>query len=80
MILGIAAIPLLCCFGLGVPVGIAGAILGYLGLNKVKAGVATNRSQALTGLICGAVAVVLGIAGIVISAATGNWNAYSDFS
>jgi hypothetical protein len=79
MILGIAAIPLFCCY-LSIPVGIAGAILGYLGLNKVKAGVATNRGQALTGVICGAVAVVLGIAWLIYSIVSGawNWSSYSN--
>jgi uncharacterized membrane protein len=63
MILGILAIPLNCCFFyLGVPLGIAAAIVSYLGLKKVNAGRASNRSQALAGLICGVVAVVIGIA------------------
>jgi hypothetical protein len=82
MILGIAAIPLLCCFSLGLPLGIAAAILGYLGLNKAKAGLATNRGQALTGLICGAAAVVLGIAGLLYAIFAGTWNfsSYNNFS
>ena len=67
MILGIAAIPLLCCWGIGIPVGIAAGVLGYLGKRKVDQGLATNRGQALTGLICGAVAVVIGIVLIIIS-------------
>jgi hypothetical protein len=81
MILGIAAIPLLCCFYLGLPVGIAAVVVSYLGLNKAKAGLATNRSQALAGLICGAIAVVLGIAGLIYSIVAGTWNmsSYSDF-
>ncbi|WP_250001202.1 DUF4190 domain-containing protein [Actinoplanes sp. M2I2] len=73
MILGIVAIPLVCCFYLGIPLGIAGAVLGYLGLQKAKTGRATNRSQALTGVICGAVAVVLGI-GLLIWAVTAGQN------
>jgi hypothetical protein len=80
MILGIAAIPLLCCLYLGVPVGIAAVIVSYLGLNKVKAGVANNRGQALAGLICGAVAVVLGIVGLIVSIVTDAWsfNSYNN--
>ncbi|HEX5595076.1 MAG TPA: hypothetical protein VFX61_03500 [Micromonosporaceae bacterium] len=61
MILGIAAIPLLCCFSLGIPLGIAAAVLGFLGKQKAEQGLATNRSQAMTGLICGAVAAGIGI-------------------
>jgi hypothetical protein len=61
MILGIAAIPLLCCFYLGVPVGITAGVLGYLGKKKAEQGLATNRGQAMAGLILGAVAVGLGV-------------------
>jgi len=77
MILGIAAIPLGCCCGLGIPVGIAAVIVSYLGLQKANQGLATNRSQAMAGLICGAVAAVLGIIGWIILFATGHWNYYS---
>jgi hypothetical protein len=74
MILGIASIPLLCCFYLGLPLGIAAVIVSWLGLQKAKAGQANNRGQAMAGLICGAVTVVLGIIGLIISIAYGRWN------
>lgn len=61
LILGIAAIPLVCCFYIGVPLGIVAVVLGWLGKQKAERGEATNRGQAMAGLICGAVAVVLGI-------------------
>lgn len=82
MILGILSIPLLCCFFLGIPLGIAAAVLGFLGLNKTKAGLATNRGQALTGLICGGVAVVLGLVALLYVLIQGNWHlsTYNDFS
>lgn len=67
MILGIAAIPMVCCLYLGVPIGIAAIILGYLGKQKADQGAATNRGQALAGLICGAVAVALGIILIILA-------------
>jgi hypothetical protein len=67
LILGIASIPLACCPYLGVPVGIAGAILGYLGKQKAAQGLATNRSQAQTGFICGIIGVVLGIVIVILS-------------
>ena len=69
MILGIASIPLLCCFYIGLPLGIAAAVVSYLGLNKVKQGVANNRGMAMAGLICGGVAAGLGILLIVLSVA-----------
>jgi hypothetical protein len=67
MILGIISIPLACCAYLGIPVGIAGGVLGFLGLRKANEGQASNRSQAMTGLICGAVGVVLGIVILILS-------------
>ncbi|MEU7867908.1 DUF4190 domain-containing protein [Dactylosporangium sp. NPDC049140] len=61
MILGIASIPLVCCFYLGLPLGIAGVVVSYLGMNKVKQGLANNRGMALAGIICGAIGAVLGL-------------------
>ncbi|HEY0697710.1 MAG TPA: hypothetical protein VGD43_07850 [Micromonospora sp.] len=69
MILGIAAIPLLCCFNIGILVGIAAAVLGVLGKQKADQGLASNRGQAMAGLICGVVAVGLGILAIIASVA-----------
>ena len=80
MILGIVAIPLVCCFYLGIPLGIAGAIVSYLGLQKANAGRATNRSQALAGLICGAVATVLGIGLLIWAITAGSSINWEDFS
>jgi H+/Cl- antiporter ClcA len=77
MILGIAAIPLVCCCGLGVPAGIAGAVVSWLGLQKANQGRATNRGQAMAGLICGGIAAVLGIISWVILLATGHWEVWS---
>ncbi|MET7400081.1 DUF4190 domain-containing protein [Dactylosporangium sp. NPDC005572] len=69
MILGIASIPLLCCFYIGFPLGIAAVVLGYLGLNKAKQGLATNRGMALAGLICGGVTIGLFILLMILWAA-----------
>jgi hypothetical protein len=75
MILGIASIPLLCCFSLGLPLGIAAAVMGYLGKKRADQGLATNRGQAQAGFICGAIAAGLGIVLIVLSIVlnTANW-------
>jgi len=67
MIVGIASLVLaLCCPLLGIPAGIAGAVLGFLGKNKVDQGLADNRGQAMAGLICGAIGVVLSIANSIL--------------
>ncbi|MDG9677294.1 DUF4190 domain-containing protein [Micromonospora sp. DH14] len=67
MILGIASIPLVCCLYLGIPVGIAGIVTGYLAKQKVAQGQANNAGQAKAGLICGAVGVGLGILLLILS-------------
>ncbi|MFI6783518.1 DUF4190 domain-containing protein [Micromonospora sp. NPDC050276] len=67
MILGIASIPLVCCLYLGIPVGIAGIVTGYLAKQKVAQGQASNAGQAKAGLICGAVGVGLGILALILS-------------
>ncbi|GAB1689405.1 DUF4190 domain-containing protein [Krasilnikovia sp. M28-CT-15] len=80
MILGICSIPLqLCCQLLGVPVAIAAMVVSILGLNKVKAGVATNRGQALAGLICGAVALAISLLFLILLVARGTWD-FSTFN
>ncbi|MFJ8580159.1 hypothetical protein [Micromonospora sp. NPDC093277] len=67
MILGIASIPLVCCVYLGIPVGIAGAVTGYLGRQKAAQGLASNDGQAKTGLICGAIGAGLGVLLLILA-------------
>ncbi|MEU6078728.1 DUF4190 domain-containing protein [Micromonospora sp. NPDC047074] len=64
MILGIASIPLNCCY-LGIPLGLAAVVTGWMGKQKADQGLADNNGQALAGLICGAIGVVLGLLQIV---------------
>lgn len=66
MILGIAAIPTLLLCGVGFIAGILAVIFGFIGGSKVRKGEADNGGQALTGIICGAVAIILGIAGLLL--------------
>lgn len=66
MILGIASIPLVCCLYLGIPVGIAAVVTGYLGKQKADQGLASNAGQAKAGLICGAIGAGLGILFIIL--------------
>jgi hypothetical protein len=65
MVLGIVGAVLgIACFGavLGLPLGIAAIIFGIIGLRIANRGEATNRSQALTGLILGIVAALVSAA------------------
>ncbi|WP_412739201.1 DUF4190 domain-containing protein [Krasilnikovia sp. MM14-A1259] len=82
MILGIVSIPLqLCCQFLGLPVAIAAVVLSIIGMNKAKAGLATNRAQAIAGLACGAVAIAISVIVLIVALVHGVWNlrTYQDF-
>ncbi|WP_431965178.1 hypothetical protein [Actinacidiphila sp. bgisy160] len=62
MILGIVgAVLAISCFGsfLGLPLGIAALACGIVGLRIARRGEATNRPQAMTGLILGIISVLL---------------------
>ncbi|GIJ81173.1 hypothetical protein SAMN05443287_103345 [Micromonospora phaseoli] len=67
MILGIASIPLSCCY-LGIPLGLAAVVTGWLGKQKANQGLAGNSGQALAGIICGAVGLLFGLLQIVLLA------------
>jgi hypothetical protein len=70
LIVGIVSIvPLACCSVLGIIAGAAAAVLGWLGLQKANQGLATNRSQALAGLILGAIGFVIGVASLILGIA-----------
>jgi hypothetical protein len=66
-ILGIVSIPLACCGWGGLVLGVAGAVLGFLGKKKAAEGLATNGGQANAGFICGIIGAVLGILIIILS-------------
>jgi hypothetical protein len=69
MILGIIAIPAACCAFLGMIVGVGALVLGILGMRKAAAGQASNRGQALAGVICGSIGLVLSIGSAIAGAA-----------
>ena len=58
MILGIVCIPATVIY-VGAVAAVLAVIFGIIGLRRVRRGVATNRGQALTGLILGIIGVVL---------------------
>jgi hypothetical protein len=59
MILGIVSIPLNLLAPFGGAGGLAAIVLGILGLRGTREGVASDRGMAWTGIICGAISVVL---------------------
>ena len=66
LILGIASIPLVCCWPLGLASGIAGIVLGHLGKQKAAQGLANNRGQAHAGFICGIIGAVLAVLALLL--------------
>jgi hypothetical protein len=74
LILGIVSIPTACCY-LGIALGGAAAVLGFLGMKKADQGQASNRGMALAGAICGAAGFVLGIVLIILQVAL-NFSTY----
>jgi hypothetical protein len=63
LVLGIVAIPGICCYGiLGVAFGVTAIVLGRVALRKIRAanGMIGGRGLAQAGWICGLVAAVLG--------------------
>lgn len=67
MIVGIISIPAACCWPLGILAGIAAIVLGVLGRGKASRGEASNAGQALAGLICGAVGLLLSVLSVVLA-------------
>jgi len=66
LITGIASIPLVCCWPLGLAAGIAGVVLGHLGKQKAAQGLANNLGQAKAGFICGIIGSVLAILSLIL--------------
>ncbi|MBG0852162.1 DUF4190 domain-containing protein [Streptomyces spinoverrucosus] len=60
MVVGIIAVAGFCLWPLAILLGILGVIFGGIGRAKANRGEATNPGQALAGIICGVVGLVLG--------------------
>ncbi|QES46263.1 hypothetical protein DEJ49_26885 [Streptomyces venezuelae] len=66
LVLGIIAAAGFCLWPLAIVLGILAVVFGAVGRGKARRGEATNAGQALAGIICGAVGIVLGVALLVI--------------
>jgi hypothetical protein len=83
LVLGIVAIPSICCYGIpALAFGITAVILGRVSLGKIRAanGMLGGRGLAQAGWICGLVASVLAVVGwgiyllFIVLALTGTFN------
>jgi hypothetical protein len=61
LIFGVLGIVLSICCYLGLPISVAGIVLGVLGKKKAADGLASNRSMALAGVVCGIVGAILSV-------------------
>jgi eukaryotic-like serine/threonine-protein kinase len=61
MIFGIGGIVFSICCYLALPMSVAGIVLGVLGMKKAADGMASNRSMALAGVVCGIAGAVLSV-------------------
>ncbi|MFE6286897.1 DUF4190 domain-containing protein [Streptomyces sp. NPDC057877] len=61
LVLGIVATVLFCLWPLAFILGLLGVVFGAIGRRKATRGEADNGGQALAGIICGAVAMVLAV-------------------
>ncbi|MFG2311092.1 DUF4190 domain-containing protein [Streptomyces sp. NPDC048566] len=66
LVLGIIASVLFCAWPLAIVLGILAVVFGVIGRRKARRGEATNPGQALAGIICGSVGIVLGAALMVV--------------
>ncbi|MDI3388364.1 DUF4190 domain-containing protein [Streptomyces sp. B-S-A8] len=66
LVLGIIAAAIFCLWPVAILLGILAIIFGAIGRAKAGRGEATNPGQALAGLICGIVGLVLGVVFLVV--------------
>jgi hypothetical protein len=77
LIFGILGLVLsLCCWPVGLLFDIAAGALGFVGLNRAKQGLASNRGMALAGVILGVVGLLIAIvlAILQVSGALGSFS------
>lgn len=69
LVVGIVSAVIFCLWPLAIILGILAVIFGVIGRGKVRRGEATNSGQALAGIICGAVGIVIAVAfGVLVIA------------
>jgi Domain of unknown function (DUF4190) len=66
MILGITSLVLQCCYGVGILLGGAAIVLGYLAQQKVKNENAAGKGMAQAGLITGSIGAALSLIWLIV--------------
>ncbi|WP_203920633.1 DUF1707 and DUF4190 domain-containing protein [Rugosimonospora africana] len=66
LIFGVVSLPGDACTGLGGASGLAGIVLGIIGLRRIRRGTASGRAMAIIGIICGALGVAVPLAMMIV--------------
>ncbi|MEU9469835.1 DUF4190 domain-containing protein [Streptomyces avermitilis] len=66
LVLGIISAVVFCLWPIAIVIGVLSVVFGVIGRRRARRGEATNSGQALAGIICGAVGIVLAVAFMVI--------------
>jgi len=66
LVLGIIAVVVFCLWPIAILLGVLAVIFGMVSRGRARRGESTNPGQALAGIICGAVGIVLGLAMIAV--------------
>ncbi|KUO15141.1 hypothetical protein AQJ91_43210 [Streptomyces dysideae] len=70
LVVGIISAVIFCLWPIAIILGVLALIFGTIGRGKARRGEATNAGQALAGIICGAVGLVLGLGMLAFVIAT----------
>ena len=62
MICGIVSLPMsIFFFPIGLVLGVLGIVFGVIGIRRARRGEATNRGQAVAGLVCGILGTIISV-------------------
>ncbi len=76
LVVGIVSVVLFCLWPLAIILGILAVVFGLIARGRARRGEATNAGQALAGIICGGVGIILAtVIGVVIIAFGEEWSA-----
>lgn len=63
LVIGVLAWPLACCYGAGIPLGLAALVMGLIGLRQVKSNPSelSGQNVAIAGAILGGISTITGV-------------------
>ena len=68
LVFGVLSLPLsICCGCFSAPLGIAGIVLGIIGINQIKAGTHTGNGLCYGGIACGAISLLIAVVLLILN-------------